>query len=524
MGQLTLTAGAPCRPNSPPPGVFENRALEIGLLLSHPETYPDGQPTFDQGGIAIGDFDEDGILDIYATDALSPDRLYLSVDGRIESYIEVPIDPVVPRPQSVVSGDLNNDSHLDLIVIGIGYQILLGDGTGQFSPAASNVAEVLAPLGPFGTLSLADMDGDGWLDIAGVNGDETSETRLITEGAVDMLLAGGPDLQFTSVPLPQSNPRGVGCLPGWFDYDDDGDQDLYIVNDFGLTIFGNRLLENQGDRTFVDRSEETGAGIRVAGMGGTFGDYDNDGLVDIYTTSMLSDTTNKLLAGRNTRQESDVQRNYEDVTKVANAYALTEDHGVGWGALFLDVDADSDLDLYVVRAFEPLILDPFIAPGVLLDHPDALLLNIDGRYEPAGDAAGMNDSAVTQAPLQADLNRDGFVDIVVSTIYGRPLVWINGCDETSTWMTVRVASSDSNAYGIGAKVTITTNGVTQVREIRSGGEGAGGSGAAEAYFGLGGETAVDSLEVRWPDGTVQRFEDVPARYVVTVHRPPPGDM
>ena len=214
---------------------------------------------------------------------------------------------------------------------------------------------------------------------------------------------------------------------------------------------------------------------------------------------------------------------FTDVGLSANAKAPIEGaifHG--WGASFVDVDNDGWLDLYVGHGYLHQVLQG-CSPGDVgcsnsLEQPDTFLLNDEGIFLNKTEYAGLGNTLPTRSVITADLNRDGFMDIIVGSTWGHARLYMNGCDD-SPWLEVRLVGNQSNRDGVGAKVTVEADGITQVREIEAGSQGLWGSNEPIAHFGLGGATVIDKLTVRWPSGAIQEFEDIEPRQYVVVGEP-----
>jgi len=244
-------------------------------------------------------------------------------------------------------------------------------------------------------------------------------------------------------------------------------------------------------------------------MGGAVGDYNNDGLLDIYVTTMRPEA-NALL--RNNGQMS-----FSEIALDVDADTLLDEHDVGWGAMFVDADADGFQDLLVLHGWLT-DFDYEIGPTNFQEQANVLLKNNAGlNFEDVTSRAGLSGSGTwSRSPSIGDLNRDGFPDIVVGNANGSAGVYLNGCDDRP-WLTVRLRQEGPNIHAIGARVRVLAGGMSQTRYIEAGGNGLYGSSAPEAYFALPVGTETATLEVRWPDAghTMSTWTDVPARYIVT---------
>jgi hypothetical protein len=529
-GTIQLSGVIECSDANHEPGTFIDKALEAGVDFERPMYHPEGteQAGFvvrEGGGIAARDFDGDGVVDLYVSDSAGPDLLYLSAGRGPWKYQAIEVPESSEGAISAVVTDLDNDGHPDVLVGGEGFRLLHNNGDLTFTDRTEELG-IFFPEEPLFSLSVADIDKDGLLDILALGHKfekEKDGPAWPPTPYADVLIRATGIMSYEDVrewiPAP-SKSEGVGYTGTWFDADDDNDPDLYIVNDFGsLLKSGNRLLLNEGlvDGKILlkDVSKETQTYHETAGMGCAFGDYDRDGDYDLYFTAIGPGTT--LL-----RQEHE-DFTFTDVGLSANAKAPIEGaifHG--WGASFVDVDNDGWLDLYVGHGYLHQVLQG-CSPGDVgcsnsLEQPDTFLLNDEGIFLNKTEYAGLGNTLPTRSVITADLNRDGFMDIIVGSTWGHARLYMNGCDD-SPWLEVRLVGNQSNRDGVGAKVTVEADGITQVREIEAGSQGLWGSNEPIAHFGLGGATVIDKLTVRWPSGAIQEFEDIEPRQYVVVGEP-----
>ncbi|MEC8024002.1 MAG: VCBS repeat-containing protein [Myxococcota bacterium] len=520
----TLVAGAACAEGAPPPGVFTEVSQEIGIDFSYDdrppwELNPGETVQRDFSGVGVGDLDEDGALDLYFSNSGQPD-VYYTTGGRGPLQFQRNIRTGDTTSSTVVAlADITGDGHLDAVLHEFSSYFVAGDGKGGFGeptllPNYQQVPEAEYEVYGF---AIGDVSGDGWLDIySAVHLQWASDTWWPGR---EWLFIGGPSgLVDETSALPQQEVEDRTFLTSLVDLDNDGDLDLFEVNDAwslyqqGLgdskELQGNRLLRNDGMRddgslVLTDITKASNTGLDVSAMGVAIGDYDNDGLEDLYVTAMLPHT-NTLL-----RNQGDMQ--FEDSTYDANAFTLEYQHDVAWGAQFVDVDSDGWLDLFVLHGWHTTDDFALGVPTNLDNQPNVLLRNTAGIFEPDDGSALLSGDAQSRSPVLGDLNRDGFVDIVVGNADGAPYVYLNGCDDRP-WLTVRLElSSGHNRFGIGERIRVKGGGLTQVRVIRSGGDGLYGNSAAEAYFGFPSGTATVDVEVagKW-------IRDIPVRRLLTI--------
>lgn len=320
-------------------------------------------------GVAIGDVNGDGLEDLFLPQPGGlPNRLYLhQPDGTLLDHSEAAGVDFLDASRCALLLDLDNDGDLDLVTnLGADLVFLSNDGSGRFRIETSgNAPEVT-------TLAAADIDGDGFLEVYVCRYLNPYEDRAVptpyhdAENGLDnvlLRLTEGWEVQDVTaeVGLDVNNQR-FSFAASWEDYDNDGDQDLYVANDFGR----NNLYRNDGGR-FTDVAAEAGVEDISAGMGVSWGDYDNDGWMDLYVSNMYSSAGNRVTYQRDFRPDAgeedrrELQRHargnsmfrnlgngtFQDVT-----LALGVERGRwAWGSVFADINNDARLDLLVPNGF-----------------------------------------------------------------------------------------------------------------------------------------------------------------------------
>ncbi len=531
---ITISEGMPCRPDAPPPGVFTDASELLAIdFVQSPYPPPDpeepgGWVLEDFAGVAIADLDYDGALDLVFTNGGGPYRVYLTAGRGPGNYRGQDLHTSEQDPTRVTTvGDLNGDGNRDLVLVTrLEPTWLAGDGKGGLGVETPMIPPREVEVSIF-SVALGDINGDGWLDAyLGNQQDFSDPDDPYTPGREVLLLNDGTG-GFTdaSAAIPKRKIDDLTFIASLIDLDNDGDLDVYEVNDarpldqLGIgegepdndEAEGNRLYRNDGvdgdGRPILeDVTEGSGADTLIAGMGLAVGDYDNDGLVDLYVTAMLPDK-NALL-----RNLGDLK--FEDVTAERGAHTLVAAHDVGWGAVFFDADADGLLDLLVTHGFIE-VADRQLRKNV--DEQTNVLLRNDGDngFEDVTTAANIEGPAWSRSPVVGDINRDGFPDLVVGNVDAAPYIQLNGCDDTP-WLTVRLDGPAPNGDGIGARITATVGDVTQTRLIMAGGDGLYGNSAPEAYFAFPVGTDSVDVTVHWPGGRTSEWPDLPMRRMVTI--------
>jgi hypothetical protein len=291
------------------------------------------------------------------------------------------------------------------------------------------------------------------------------------------------------------------------DYDNDGFTDVFVSND----TFPNYLLHNNGDGTFTDVALEKGVaytldGGVVAGMGADFRDLNNDGLPDIFHTAM---------AGNTFPLYENAGDHFDDVTQPSGVTAFTH-HMTAWGTGVFDFDNDGYKDIFTANgAILDNEMELFKRPTRL---PNSVLRNNgDFTFTDVSLAAGTS-FLVPKAHRGAafgDINNDGRIDIVVTSLNDRPQLFINRTSNDNHWIILKLVGTKDNRDGLGTKVKITTAEGVQFNQATTA-VGYSSSSDKRVHFGLGKSTVVDKIELSWPTGIKQVLTHVKADQILTV--------
>ena len=482
-------------------------------------------------GVCVSDFDDDGWQDIYFVNGRdrygrgirARNALYRNnADGTFSDVTDKAGVPGDNYGLGCVWGDYDNDGHPDLYVSQYGRNILYhNNGNGTFADVTSK-AHVDGM--DFGTVFhtgavFFDYDHDGFLDLyAGgyvAFGPDTKQTCLFNgvesscppqsySGSPAVLYHNNGNGTFTNVTRAANlyQPNGKNLSVGAADYDNDGWQDLFVAND-GKELY---LYHNEHNGTF--REVALGAGIALNEDGGTMaamcisiGDYNNDGLLDLYVSD-FQDAGDHIW--RNTGGGI-----FEEVTRTAGIAAITV-HSLGFGGGLFDYDNDGWLDLFVANGHVyPGIESP--ARGTHYRQLNLLFHNDHrGGFSNVTAAAG---SAFTVRHLGrgaafADFDNDGNLDVIVGDNDDPPALLKNS-GGPNHFVSIRLIGTRSNRDAIGARVRVSSNGVAQIREIQGGGSYLSQS-DLRAHFGFGANRRIDVIDVNWPGGSHQRFQNVKA--------------
>ena len=424
------------------------------------------EETSSRGG-AWGDYDADGFQDLWTGDVL-----YRNLDGTgiFEEVIDLPQNTSGSRAGTAWA-DFNNDGWLDIFA---GSQWLYENvgGTGEFTLHSSD----FGLDGSFASQAVCwgDYDQDGWVDVY-VVGDQEAV------GAVYRNL-DGLGFEDVTAALGVEDPReGYGGT--WCDPDGDGDLDLHIGNcaDFVLDMRMDVYFENQNG-TFVERGEPLGLRNTSNSWVTAWADYDNDGDTDVLVA--------------NTDDADHFYRNDDGVfVDLAGQAGIPDGSSreASWG----DFDNDGYLDIYIGRQ----------NGRNRLYHNDG-----DGTFTEIAADVGVDDNRSTVVASVADMDNDGDLDLYLGNSGGSPSIYRNELG-ASNWLILRLQGTTSNRSAIGARVLATSGAVTRLRDVL-GGNGLYTQPMLPVHFGLGDSTQVDHLEIRWPSGLVQVFENLDANQFV----------
>lgn len=472
-------------------------------------------------GQAWGDYDNDGWLDLYVTGNRDPSVLYRNMgDGTFTvSHLTPQVALVDADTGGAVWVDYDNDGWQDLYVVNHGPNALFrNEGGAGFSDVTE--AAGVGDAGKGTTATWGDYDGDSYLDLYVVNWSCFPECgdpniTLNHDAARDTLFHNQGDGSFVDVSdlLEYDLLLGAGFTASFTDYDNDGDADIYVVNDQFKNMLGNILWRNDGAGCggwcWADASIEAGARTFIHGMGLAVGDYDNDLDLDFYFSDMVNGMV--LLQNRG-------DGTFDDVADDAGV-VVGPSSAVGWGTIFFDYDNDSWLDLYLT-ATEFIQFDIFSGPeGMMFAHREFLFHNRgDGSFADVTPQLWIDDPVPSMGLAYADYDKDGWLDYVLGNWNQGYVLYKNtgSLTHNRNWINVRLrGGGDINRDAIGARVYLSTDGArTLMQEVKCGSSLGAGNDIA-LHFGLGDET-IRELRVRWPNGEESLLSDVDVNQFLVV--------
>jgi len=489
------------------------------------------------GGVALLDYDNDGLLDIYFVNSLTVDLV--KSNGKTKSALyrnngDGTFSDVTAKAgvgdvgwgMGAAVGDYNNDGFTDLYVTCVGPNHLFkNNGDGTFSDVTKS-AGVSDPRWSAGA-SFVDYDNDGKLDLMVVNYVAFDFKNLPEFGK-------GRLCQYKGVPV-QCGPRGlpgdgdslyhnegngtfsdvtkkagVSDPNGYYgmgvicsDFDEDGLVDIFVANDSSP----NFLYKNKGNGTFEEIGFLSGVAVNENGseqgsMGVTVGDYDHDGKLDLFITNFDDDY--------NTLYHNNGKLSFTDVSYAAKIAAISLPY-VGWGTKFFDYDNDGWVDLFVANGHVYPQIPTYKQRNFV--HRN----NRDGTFSEIGEQLGpaLNERRVGRGVAFGDLDNDGDVDLVINNLDGAPTILRNDGGNANNSVLIKLVGVKSNRDGIGARVKVVSGELVQKDEVRSGDSYISQS-DQRLHFGLEKRTKLDLIEIHWPSGQVDKITGAKVNSIVTI--------
>jgi hypothetical protein len=528
---------------------FRDITAEAGITFQH-HAAPEKKFIVESmsGGVALFDYDNDGLPDLYFVDSLTVDTandpkaarsaLYHNLGrGRFEDVTD---KAGIGHPgwgMGVCTADVDGDGWEDVYVTALnGNHLYMNNRNGTFTDATDRAG--LRVGGWSAGCGFGDYDHDGRLDLfvsryvkidlahlPEFGRDKTCEYRGVPvqcgprglPGETDFLFHndGGGRFSDVSQKAGVSDPRGYfGLGVAWFDANADGWPDLYVAND----STPNFLYINQKNGTFKEMAFPLGVAVSEDGaeqgsMGVAVADYDHTGRFSLFVTNFSEEYNN-------------LYRNDGDHFTDASFRSRTAPSSlpfVGWGDAFLDYDNDGWTDILVVNGHVYPQLDK-VKLGASAGYRQRKLFyrnRRDGTFDEIAAQFGdvMMQERVSRGLAIGDIDNDGRIDVAINDLDGAPQLLHNEIAPAGNWIIVKLQGKAPNTDAIGAIVAVTSGGVTQNALVQSGTSYISQNDMRQ-HFGVGAATAIDTIEVTWPDGTATRQSQVKPNQIVTIRQAP----
>ena len=523
---------------------FQDVTQKAGVLAKHSNRVFDNPYAKIMAGytslgasVAAADYDGDGFEDVFVTDSKLGGKNHLYHNNGNFTFTDVAEKAGVADSNDEKNAvadslwfDFNNDGKPDLLVIRFGHnQLFQNMGGGKFKDVTKQ-AGLDRYMNAITSVAF-DYDRDGYVDLfvgsyfQPINIFNPESPRFFPESFETANNGGGITVfhnngngTFTDVTEKVGMKTSGWTLDlGHGDADNDGFDDLYAACDFGT----DRFFHNNGNGTFTDITEKAIGIDSKKGMNVDWGDFDNDGLLDIYVTNITDD----YMREGNFLWHNNGNLTFSDVSRETG----TSETGWGWGAKFFDYDNDGWLDLYVVNgwvsagkeSYVPDIFDMVTKPGI--DFADArnwppmgnkslsgyekkkLFHNEKGQiFKDEAARHGVDSVRDGRGIAIADFDNDGRLDMFVANANGEPYLYRNTENTGNHWVQFALHGTKSNRAAVGAQVRLKAGGMTRLQFI-SGGNSFAGQSSNRVHFGLGDVAKIDQIEVRWPMGQREVF-------------------
>ena len=523
---------------------FENRQEQSGVTFVLNNGTTDDKPIIDStlGGVALLDYDNDGYLDLFFANGASipglsksnpafSNRLYHNNhDGTFTDVTEQAGLAGEGYSMGAAAADYDNDGWTDLYVTGVNRNILYHNNKdGTFT----DVTQKAGVTGIFGGKKLwsvsaawLDYDNDGLLDlfvtnylewspensrVCGPPGKRLSCPPSLYKGEPNILYHNNGDGTFTDVSVAAGIAKCIGKGMGVAiaDYDGDGWTDIFVANDNERNfLFKNRHgqgFDEVGVESFVAYTDD---GVPVSSMGVDFRDWSNNGRPGLFVTALGGET---FPLYRNEDRKLFTMATYESGIGFAT-FKMS-----GWGAGIYDFDNDGYKDLFSANSHVSENAD--VNPQQQYRQPNGVFQNLGNATfqdvsAEAGPAARLR--AAHRGAAFGDLNNDGKVDVVVSAIGSPAELLYNASTGGNEWIAIETVGTKSNRDGIGTRIKLTgESGLVQYNDVTTAGSYASSS-DKRAHFGLGRDSLVKEIELRWPSGTLQVLRNVKADQILKV--------
>jgi enediyne biosynthesis protein E4 len=463
------------------------------------------------GGVAAGDYDNDGWVDLYISQgSIGANLLFRNLGNGNFSEVgqEANVDLSGAQNSGAVFADFDGDGWLDILVTGINVtQLTLfhnqGDGSFVDVTSESGITGITQSMGA----AFADYDKDGDLDIWISHWTANRQDKYLWQNNGD-----GTFSDVSSNALGNTDGLMADFSTNFADIDNDGWLDILVAGDFGTS----QIYHNNHNGSFSLITSDVISDEN--GMGAAVGDYDNDGDLDWFVTSIYDpimprpdfpaitwgDSGNRFYQNQGNGTFVDAT----DETGTRNGFW-------GWGSCFSDFNNDGFLDIFHVNGFkEGLLLStqPFIEDASRLFISDQ-----NGAFLERSVDLGIDDNGQGRGIVCFDYDRDGDVDLFIANNEQAPKLFRNDSG-SNNFLHIQVAGELENTQGIGTRIYVTAAGQTQMRELRAGNNYMSQN-PVEAYFGLGKASSVDLIQVIWPSGQQAILENVDINQLMFITQP-----
>ena len=479
------------------------------------------------GSACVLDINNDGYDDVFLTGGMADDVLYLNnKNGTFTNIYEQSGLTATKKylTQAGVAADVNRDGWVDLYITTITSKgtkkiipreinlLYLNNGNNTFRDATAEYH--LEKFNSFSTgANFGDINADGYPDLyvgnyfteypgdlSTINESMIVSANQITEGYL-FLNEKGKSFKNVYKEYGLSH-KGFGFGGLFTDYDNDGDQDLFVNHDFGYKRTPNLLLENKYPwASFKDVSKKMNMDLKINSMTSAVGDYNNDGWMDYFISNIRF---NKFMVNQGAGKP------FKESSKLLGIDLIT----ISWGANFADFDHDGDLDLFVSNGD----LNPNCVP-----MGDYYFENKGDKFEEMGRSKGVSDYGIGRGSVVFDYDNDGDLDILIvnqKPVLAYPVPSMTHLYRNDSaqgnWIKIALKGVEAETHGLGSRVEIVVNGQHQIREIDGGGSSHLSQNATYAHFGIGDATEIDEIIIYWTGGNTQVLKNQKANQFITI--------
>ncbi|MCH7518578.1 MAG: CRTAC1 family protein [Candidatus Dadabacteria bacterium] len=500
---------------------FTNVTIQAGLIYVHGFIAggPATEPQLISGGVAAGDYDNDGWVDLYVVrGTIGANLLFRNLGNG--SFEEVGESAGLALSGTIGSGptfaDFSGDGFLDLFIGGVSptkVSLFLNNGDGTFSNITAGAFEPAVLSNNTFSAAFGDYDLDGDLDLLMTH---WGSGTVQIDGSSEHLWRNNGDTTFTDVSIASgiaSTYQGLPDFtfsPNFADINNDGYPDILLAADFVTS----QVFINQKNGTFVNTTDPNVI-TDENGMGAGVIDYDNDGDLDWFVSSIYD--PNMVAEGNWGKSGNRLYRNngdgtFEDVTVAAGL-----EHGFwGWGSCFSDFDNDGNPDLVHVNGFG--FTEDGQAAEFFADPTRLFISNGNGTFTERALELGLDDTGQGRGIVCFDYDKDGDIDIFITNNNQSPKLFRNDGGNTNNFLNIKLNGLSPNTEGVGSRITITVNNQNQMRELRIGSNFVSQN-PVQAHFGLGNAELVNQVQVDWADGETTVLQNVSSNQFLEIDHP-----